>query len=36
VQLAAMCLQVLAGGGIDLEHAIAQLGGHPIILANWV
>jgi hypothetical protein len=27
---------VLAGDGIDLEHAIAQLGGHPIILANWV
>jgi len=36
MQLAAMRLQVLAGGGIDLEHAVAQLGGHPIILANWV
>ncbi|MEA2635339.1 MAG: hypothetical protein QOH92_2106, partial [Chloroflexota bacterium] len=34
VQLAAMGLQVLAGSGIDLEHAVAQLGGHPIILAN--
>jgi hypothetical protein len=34
VQLAAMGLQVLGGTCVDPEHAIAQLGGHPTILAN--
>jgi hypothetical protein len=36
VQLTSMELQVLASGWIALELTTAQLGGHPIILANWV